>query len=249
MLEPHLKANLDYLGLKNLGDSWEDVMASAQKLKPSYHRFLCDILKQEVLHKSEGRRLARLKAAKIPEMLVMETFPFANQPRLNRKKVMGLYDSLDYMHQKQFLLLVGPTGCGKSGLATAYLMHAINNGFKGLFIDFRELITELYRAGADFSEKSALRKFISIDCLLIDEVGYRPVNKDEAGLFFELLKKRHKAACTLITTQRGFEEWDKFMADKHLTAALADRITENCTVFNMQECISLRKKNIRYATD
>lgn len=248
MLEEQTKEQLRFLGLKRLEEAWVNVLKSAQKRKPSYHRFLSEVVEQEYLHKTEQRRQSRLKAAKIPEMLCMETFPFQRQPRLNKKMAMGLNDSLDYIHQKQVLLMLGPTGCGKSGLATAYLIHAINNGFRGLFIDFRDLLDELYRAGADYSEKRIMKKFDSIHCLLIDEIGYHPVSKEKAGLFFELLKRRHRHSCTIVTTQKGFEEWDTFLQDKHLTAALADRITENCTVFDMKKCISLRKKNVKFAT-
>lgn len=162
--------------------------------------------------------------------------------------VMESYDSLNYIHQAQVFCLIGPTGCGKTGLATAYLIHAINNGYRGMFIDFRELVDQLYKSQADYSEKKVIKRFESYDCLVIDELGYNPVSREEAGLFFNLMKRRHKKRCTIITTQLGFEEWNNFLKNKHLTMALIDRITEDCTVFDMQKCISIRLKNIVYAT-
>ena len=84
--------------------------------------------------------------------------------------------------------------------------------------------------------------------MLIDEIGYKTLEKDQAGLFFDLLRKRNKDKTTLLTSQLGFDEWGNFLQNKHLTAALLDRITENCTVFNMSECISIRPKKIVYAT-
>jgi len=71
----------------------------------------------------------------------------------------------------------------------------------------------------------------------------------QAGLFFDLMKMRHKKRCTIITSQLGLDEWNLFINDRHLTAAILDRITENCTVFNMAKCISIRKKRIEYAAD
>lgn len=248
MLDNEIREQLDYLKLDRLAETWDQTISQARKSKTSCHRFLKDIIQQEYCHLKEKRRLARIKAANIPEMHVMETFPFHKQPKLRKKMVMEAYDSLDYIHQAQVFCLIGATGCGKTGLATAYLIHAINQGHRGYFIDFRKLVDKLYQSQADYSEKKILNKFAAYDCMVIDEVGYRTVTKDEAGLFFDLMKQRHGKKCTIITTQLGFDEWNGFLGNKHLTMALVDRITENCTVFDMQECISIRKKNIKYAT-
>lgn len=105
------------------------------------------------------------------------------------------------------------------------------------------------RSIADHTEKQVIRQFASIDCLLIDEVGYSTLDKNKAGLFFELMKQRHSKKCTILTSQLGFEEWGSFINDKHITAALLDRITENYTVFNMSKCISIRTKKIAYAAE
>ena len=96
-------------------------------------------------------------------------------------------------------------------------------------------------------EQKVLKKLQSYDVLLIDELGYISCNKEQAGLFFDMMRRRHKKNTTLITTQLGFDEWGSFLQDTHLTAALLDRITENCAVFNMKDCISIREKKIIYA--
>ena len=197
----------------------------------------------------EKRRKAKIKAASIPELLVMETFPFERQPQLKKKMVMELYDSLRYITESQVLLFIGPTGCGKTGLATSYLFNAVNKEYRGRFIDFKDLLRQLYASLADHSDKRLLKRFAAIDCLLIDEVGYTALDRIQAGLFFDLMKMRHKKRCTIITSQLGFDEWGSFINDRHLTAAILDRITENCTVFNMSKCISIRKKRIEYAAD
>lgn len=248
-MDSEIKNQLEYLKLKQLSADWDKTLAHANKSKISYHRFLEDIVNREYLHLKENRRLARLKAAKIPDMLPMETFPFGEQPKLKKKMVMEVYDSLNYIHQAQVLCLIGPTGCGKSGLATAYLMNAINKGYRSRFIDFRDLVALLYRSQADYSQKKILNQFAAYDCLMIDELGYCSTEKDEAGLFFDLMKQRHKKKCTIITTQLGFDEWNTFLKNKHLAMALIDRITENCTIFDMQKCISIRNKNIQFATE
>ena len=239
---------LRYLGLQYLAESWDTLMKRATRSRPSYHRFLSEIIEKEYQGKSEKARLARIKRAKIPEVFVMETFPFQKQPRLKKTLVLELYDSLSFMRENQDLLFIGPTGCGKTGLATAFLVHALNQGYRGLFTDFKDLLNDLFRSQGDYSEGRVMKKLSAYDVLLVDEIGYISGKKEQVSLFFDLMRRRHKRSCTIITTQLGFDEWGDFLQDPHLTAALLDRITVNCTVFNMKNCISIRPKKIVYAT-
>ena len=248
-MQETIESHLEYLGLHNLRQRWDEYLKNAAAKKLSYHSLLNSIVSDEYHCLFEKRRLARLKAAAIPEPLIMETFPFQRQPRLKKKMVMELYDSMRFISESQVLLFMGPTGCGKTGLATSYLVHAINNQLRGRFVDFKDLLRELYACLADHTDRRQLKRLATIDCLLIDEVGYSHLDKAQAGLFFDLIKLRHKKRCTIITSQLGFDEWGSFINDPHLTAAILDRITENCTVFNMSRCISIRHKKVVYATD
>src|SRR4030042_1088056 len=98
-MDTEIKNQLEYLKLKQRADTWDQTLAQANKNKISYHRFLEDIISREYLSLKENRRLARVKAAKIPEMLPMENFPFNEQPKLKKKMVMEANDSLNYTHQ------------------------------------------------------------------------------------------------------------------------------------------------------
>lgn len=247
-MNDELLAKMKFLELKWLMANWDETLAAAKRLSPSYHRFLTDVIDREQADKKERLRLSRIKRANIAEQLVMETFPFVRQPNLKKQFVMEMYDSLDYMTKVRDLIFIGPTGCGKTGLATSFLIHAINHNHRCYFIDFKELVDDLLQSIADHSEKKVIKRFQSYACLLIDELGYGPVNQEQAGLFFELMKKRHKKVTTLITTQLGFDEWGTFLKNPHLTAALQDRLTEDCVIFNMKKCITIRPKKVIYAT-
>jgi DNA replication protein DnaC len=161
---------------------------------------------------------------------------------LDRKFIMSLYDSFDYITQKRNIIWLGPTGCGKTGLATAFLLHAIDRGCRGYFITFPELVAELYASLADHSEDKVIRKYCSHDCLLIDELGYVEVEPAQAGLFFTLMQKRHTTKTTLITSNLGFREWGSFLKNDQLTGALLDRLTSTSHVINMRGCRSLRHR-------
>ena len=237
------------LELNHLKSTWGDVLKNAKIKQPSYQKLLEEIIDAEYDSKKERMRLARLKRAQIPEIMVLETFPFERQPQLKKRLVTQIYDSMEFITQHEDLVFIGPTGCGKTGLGTSFLVHAINKGYRGCFIDFGRLIHRLQQSKGDMSEEKTLRLFESYDVLLIDELGYTSLERDQAGLFFELMKRRHKKHCTILTTQLGFEEWAIFLNNSHLTAALLDRITVNCAVFNMKTCISIRPKRIVYGGD
>jgi DNA replication protein DnaC len=147
--------------------------------------------------------------------------------------VLTLYDAFDYLPQSQNILFIGATGTGKSGLATAFLIQAINKGYNGRFILFSELIEHLYQSIADHSQEKVIKTFAAYDCLLIDELGYIEMEPVQVGLFFTLMHKRHKRKSTLITSNLGFSGWADFLNNEQLTAALIDRITENSYIINI----------------
>ena len=231
-----------YLRLGGLVEHWDEIIKLAQKGSFSHPRLLKYIIEREYKIKMENSRKMRLKRAKIDEALVIETFPFNKQPRLNKKKILSLYDSFDYMTKRQNIVWIGPTGAGKTGLATAFLIQAINRGYTGRSILFPELVETLYKSRGDHSEEQVIRIFSSYDCLLVDEVGYVEMEPVQVGQFFTLMHKRHKKKTTLITSNLGFSEWNSFFKNKQLTAALIDRLLEDSPVINMKNCVSLRPK-------
>ncbi len=239
-MDEELVAMLKYLRLGRLLAHWDETLETARKGRYSAERLLKYVLEEEYRAKRENARLLRRQRANIPEMLEMETFPFAKQPKLDRKKIMSYYDSFDYMTKQRNMVWLGPTGCGKTGLATAFLLQAIDRGHRGYFVTFPELLQELFQSLADRSEGKVLKRYLSYDCLVIDEVGYVEVEPAQVGQFFTLMHKRHKQKTTLITSNLGFAEWGSFLHNKHLTAALIDRLTENSHVINMKNGKSLR---------
>lgn len=245
MIDEELIKMMKFLRLTGLLANWDRFLAIAQERNFSHHRLLKYIIEEEYKIKKENSRKMRLKRAQIPEELVMETFPFQRQPNLNRNKIMAIYDSFDYMAKNQNMIWIGPTGTGKSGLATAFLIKAINDGCSGRFVLFPDLIEALYKSKADISEHRLIKQFASYDCLLIDELGYVEVEPVQVGLFFTLMQKRYKRKTTLITSNLGFGQWISFLKNDQLTAALIDRLTENSHVINMKKCVSLRPRLIQ----
>lgn len=241
-MDEDLAQTLKYLRLWGLLGHWDEYLALARKQRFSPDRLLRHVLDEEFRIRRDNARKLRLKRARIPDYLVLETFPFDRQPRLDKKRILGLYDAFDYLRKSQNIIWVGPTGCGKTGLATSFLIQAIERGYTGRHVLFPELVSELYASVADHSEEQVIKRYLSYDCLLIDEVGYVEVEPVQVGLFFTLMHKRHRRKSSLITSNLGFSEWRSFLKNDHLTAALIDRLTENSHVINMKNCVSLRAK-------
>ena len=241
-MDEQLIEMLKYIRLGGLLAHWDRYLAMAREGSFSHVRLLKHIIEEEYKIKKENSRKRKLSQAKIPEAFVMETFPFDRQPNLNRKKILNLYDSSEHLSKNQNVIWIGPTGTGKTGLATAFLIQAINQGKSGRFIGFPELIEMLYQSVADHSQENVVTKFATYECLLIDELGYVEIEPVQVGLFFTLMHRRHRKKTTLITSNLGFQRWGSFLKNDQLTAALIDRLTENSHVINMKDCVSLRPK-------
>jgi DNA replication protein DnaC len=236
-----LKETLKTLKLNHLGENISEYLKEAAAKDLSHQQFLKNIFEKEKESLFFKRRLARIQIAKMPNEYVIQTFPFEKQPHLNKKRLLEKFDSLDYIFKKTNMVFIGPTGSGKTGLATSFLVNAINKGYTGRFITFIDLMEELLRSQADRSGKKVIAKFAKFDCLVIDEMGYLEIDKTQVAMFFSLMQLRHKKRSTIITSNIGFEEWSKFLQNDHLSSALIDRLTDGGHVINMRQCESLRE--------
>ena len=144
-----LAQQLKYLRLPDLLARWDEHLKAAAQSNLSHARFLTRVIEDEYRLKCEQALQQRLKLAKIPEKWVLDTFPFERQPKLNKKKILALYDSRVFLRDKQNIIWLGGTGCGKTGLATSFLIQAIQQGARGRYILFTDLLNELHRSASE----------------------------------------------------------------------------------------------------
>ena len=236
-----------YLRLGGLLAHWDDYLKLAADRDFSHARFLTHVLEEE--YQTQTRECPPTPAQStpaFPKSLVIETFPFERQPKLNKKKIMALYDSLDYLHQHQNIIWLGMHRL-RQDRAGHQLPHPRHR--PGLPRPLRALCRPdqrtLPRRRRPLRKPGPQESTSPSTVLLIDEIGYVEVEPVQVGLFFTLMHERHKKKPTLITSNLGFSEWGSFLKNDHLTAALIDRLTENSHVFNMKGCKSLRPQTGR----
>ena len=130
-MDKELEGKIKFLRLPELSASWDEVMSQAKEKNPSYTTFTKQIIDREIASKKEKIRQQRIRKSKAEGTYLFETYPFDLQPTLSKKKMAEVFESMTYITKKQNIIFIGPTGVGKTGLATAMMIHAINMGSTG----------------------------------------------------------------------------------------------------------------------
>jgi DNA replication protein DnaC len=190
---------LKNLRLRKMVEIIEGELAAARKTSPSYTDLLARILRAEWLDQQERRLQSRIKQAHLPEQWTLESFPFKQQPGVSRRQIRELAE-LEFIPKAVNVVFIGPTGVGKTGLASGLLLKALQNGYRGLFIRAQDLFDEMYASLADRASRKLIRRWARLDVLLIDEVGYLNLRPEQTNIFFKLMEERYRRKATLITT-------------------------------------------------
>ena len=170
-MDDELLGMLRYLRLSNLAARWDEHLDLALREAFSPVRLLRHVVEEEWRAKRDHARERRLRQARIPELFRIETYPFDKQPKAPKKRLLAVYDAFDFVEKRQNLIWLGPTGCGKTGLATSFLVEAIERGYTGRYVLFGDLLRELFQSVADHSEEKVLKQYAAYDCLQVDLCG------------------------------------------------------------------------------
>ncbi len=233
---------LEKMKMEHLGYQIDTLCEQASKKDQGYREFLLDALQTEW----NGRHLkvveARQKIARFPWVKTIEQFDFTFQPSIDRKVIRELC-GLSFVERCENVILLGPPGVGKTHLAIALGVKAIEAGHTVLFLSLESLVTRLTRARMENRVERQLQQFVYPKLLIIDEMGYLPMNRDEAGLFFRLLTRRYEKASTIITSNKSFVDWGEIFNDQVLATAILDRLLHHCTTLNIKgESYRLKEK-------
>lgn len=226
-MSEELEQLLKNLKLSRILDVYDEQLRAAEKADVSYSEFVAGLMRAQWHARQEGALEWRIRRANLPERWSLETFPFARQPGVNRKQI-RTFAELEFIGKAENLVLVGPTGTGKTGLGCGLLLKALENGHRGQFIRAQDLFDEMYASLADRSTRQLLKRLARLDVLLIDEFGYLNLKPEQSNIFFKLMEERYHRRSTIITTNLEYDEWHNFLGNKPMVEALLSRLRHYC---------------------
>jgi DNA replication protein DnaC len=232
-MQEHLHTLMDQLQLKGMAACLDQVLSEAQHNGTALEDVLITLLETEYQHKTERALNNRIKGAKIPWDWNLDTFPFKQQPNINKSQIMSLA-KLDFIKKFENITLIGNPGTGKTGLAISLLRLALINGYRGRFYAAQDLLNDLYASLADRTTSTLLKTVASYDIIVIDELGYLTLTTEQINIFFKLIDMRYHKKSTIITTNLDYSQWYDVFQNKELVDAMLDRFNHYCTTIYIQ---------------
>jgi DNA replication protein DnaC len=223
---------IEELKFKGMAEVMEQQIALAESGN-AVQDIICNLLREELRYRQERSLVNRIRNAKMPWEWTLNSFPFEQQPGVKKNQIMTLA-GLDFLQRGENIIFHGKTGVGQSGLAVGILRQALVSGFRGRFYDVQRLLDDLYASLADRSTTRLLQSLCRYDVLLLDELGYLTLSKEQMNAFFKLMKERYEAGkSTIITTNLEPETWYHLLKPKDMVDALLDRLYHRCTVIEI----------------
>jgi len=227
-----IELNLSRLRLPRIREILQGVMKQAEDQGKSYLSFLDDLLEEEVAQKEQRRIETTLKISGLPFIKSIDEFDFTFQPKLDRQKVMSLFD-LTFIRQQGNIIFLGPPGVGKTHLAVSLALKACQAGISIYFTNMEGLIKKL-KKDHEAGRPGKGRSYYKSSLVIVDEVGYTPINREECNLFFRFVANRYEKASTIITSNKAFSDWTELFHDPVIVTAILDRLLHHSTVINIR---------------
>src|SRR5512145_1252947 len=233
---------LDKLKMDHLDAQIDAVCEQAAEKQLDYKAFLLRALATEWQGRYQKGIEARLRQARFPWLKTLEQFEFDFQPSLDRRQVRELA-GLSFVERAHNVIVLGPPGVGKTHLAIALGVKAVEAGYSVLFLTLEQLMTRLMKAFNENRLERTLQQLSYPKVLIIDEIGYLPLSNTEASLFFRLVARRYERASLIITSNKSFLDWGEVFNDPVLATAVLDRLLHYSTTLNIKgESYRLKEK-------
>ena len=233
---------LEELGLDQAALVLESKAEQAAKGNWSYIEFLIRLLEEEVAVRRKRSLAPRTRLAKVPANKTLANFDFDAQPSIDKRLIAEL-STLTFLDRADNILLLGPPGVGKSHLAAALALRALEEGHTAYFITLNQLMNNLQDADVNNKLEKRIRAYLKPKVLVIDEVGYLPLDRAKANLLFQLISRRYEKGSIILTSNKSYGDWGDFLGDPVLAAAILDRLLHHSITVNIKgESYRLRER-------
>jgi len=233
---------LTRLKLEHIADTLDSLCEEASRKEANYREFLESVLAQEWGMRHQKGFESRLKQARLPWIKTIEQFDFNAQPSIDRKVIREL-SGLRFVERNENVILLGPPGVGKTHLSIALGVKAAEAGHRVLFMPLDRLCLTLVKAKQENRLDRQLQLLSYARVLILDEIGYLPMTREEASLFFRLLSRRYEKASIILTSNKSFSDWGEVFGDHVLATAILDRLLHHSTTINIKgESYRLKEK-------
>ena len=221
---------LTRLKLRHTRDYVDEYCRVAAARDMSFYDFLKMVVSEEIVAREETQRIKRIRSAKLPGQKTLAEFDFSFQPSVPKREILEL-ETLRFVENHENIVLLGPPGLGKTHIATALAYHAAVRGKEVLFTTAQDLIDSLYAAMADGTVKTKLRSLAKLDLIVVDELGYLPMDDTAGNHLFQLVSNAYERQSLIVTSNRPFEEWGALFPNPSLASATLDRLLHHVSVF------------------
>lgn len=223
---------LETLQLRGIRKRIDEELNEAETQKVSYLGFLNVLLRVEVSDRTERRLLRNMAAAHFPILKTLEGFEFGRVKGVTKSEVSQLLD-FRWIDNHDNLLWFGPPGVGKTHLSIALGIKAVEAGYTVCFERIVNLIKLLKTSEIQRTSGFRINRILKSNLVIIDEIGYTPIERKEANLFFNLISELYEKTSIILTSNKSFDSWAEMMGDEVMTTALLDRLLHHARVFNL----------------
>lgn len=228
------REKLQALGLAHAAGALAEELSEAVKHNRAAHQVIENLLAREMAERDDRRVKTSLKLSNLPPGMTLGNFDFAFQPSIERRQIETLA-TCAFVREHASLLVQGPPGVGKTHLVVAFGVKAIEHGFSVAFYRLEDLLHEMRKDADVPPQRLRRKKYFNVSYLVVDEVGFEPMNRQDASLFFRLVSYRYLRGSTAITTNKSVKDWPGvFAGDEAMTSAILDRLLHKSVVLNIR---------------
>lgn len=224
--------NLEILKLEKFRTFLPNYLEEITKNEISFTEALLELTEKEMAFRDERASKIQISVSAFPYEKTFKDFDFDFQPSLNKTQILD-FEGLRFLENKENILFFGSSGVGKTHLAVAIGVAAAKRRNMVYFISCHDLIMQLNKAHAENRLETKLKHFAKYRLLIIDEIGYLPIDKQGANLLFQLINKRYEKNSTIITTNQPFSKWGEVFSDITLANAILDRLIHHSSIIKI----------------